>query len=148
MTQVFSQTLRDQTKAYFEKRYSLTISDGKADEYLRSFDDLCFALGSRSSVASGETRFPKETYNTVSRDKGKLSLDAIFDTRTFSNEPIFSAVRKYSVDSYTGRHVSGGDREREGYPFDQHRSETPSNDVSEHHFKSGEIQQNRGISED
>lgn len=76
MTQVFSQTLRDKAKAYFEKRCSLTISDGEADEYLRSLDDLCFALGSRSPVASGETRFPKETYGSTRISRARVKVEA------------------------------------------------------------------------
>lgn len=76
MTQRFSQTLRDQLKAYFEKRRSLTISDGEADEYLHSLADLCLAFGSRSFVASGETRFPKETYRGTRISRVRVKVEA------------------------------------------------------------------------
>ncbi len=76
MTQVFSQTLRNQIKAYFEKRHSLTISDNKADEYLHSLDGLCSALGTRSPVASGETRFPKETYRGTRISRVRVKVEA------------------------------------------------------------------------
>lgn len=76
MIQKFSQTLRDKAKAYFEKRFSLTISDGEADEYLRSLDDLCFALGSHSPVTFGETRFPKETYRGTRISRVRVKVEA------------------------------------------------------------------------
>lgn len=76
MTQSFSQTLRNQLKAYFEKRHSLTISDNEADEYLHSLATLCSVFGSRSSVASGETRFPKETYRGTRISRVRVKVEA------------------------------------------------------------------------
>ena len=40
MSYKFSQKLREKTKRYFQKYYSLTISDEIADEYLNSLSDL------------------------------------------------------------------------------------------------------------
>lgn len=70
----FSQTLRNQLKAYFEKRFSLTISDNEADLYLNSLADLYSAFG--FSVASGETRFPKETYRNTSTPRAGVKVEA------------------------------------------------------------------------
>ncbi len=76
MTRKFSQTLRDQLKAYFEKRHSLTISDEKADEYFDSLVNLCLAFSPRSPMASSETRFPKETYKDTSTPRVGVKVEA------------------------------------------------------------------------
>lgn len=57
-------------------------------------------------------------YEIEKKEKGILIINSVFDVRKPSGKPIISIVRKYGVDSRTGKHVYGfGDKNRDGYLF-------------------------------
>lgn len=56
-------------------------------------------------------------YETVTQNNGHLQIRNVFDVKAESGEQIFKVERIYNIDKATGKHVDGGDQDREGYLF-------------------------------
>lgn len=78
MPYTFPQKLREKLIEYFSRVHGETVNHDKADLYLASMADLysAFSFGSRSPVASGETRFPKETYRSTRISRVRVKVEA------------------------------------------------------------------------
>lgn len=73
---IFSQNLRTRLIEYFFRVHEKTVSHEDADLYLKSLGDLCSAFGFRSPVDSRETRFPLETYRSISTPRVGVKVEA------------------------------------------------------------------------
>lgn len=78
MSYSFTQNLRDKLIEYFLRVHGETINHEEADLYLASMATLysAFSYGTRSPVASGETRFPKETYEGTRISRVRVKVEA------------------------------------------------------------------------
>lgn len=78
MPHFFTQNLRDRLIEYFLRVHKETISHEEAELYLASMATLysAFSFGTRSPVASGETRFPKETYRGTRISRVRVKVEA------------------------------------------------------------------------